>query len=411
MSDSHLYTRLLLSKGHGYPLFHPQPFDDLPTTSREVGTQVGDVGIITPDGAFDVIFNICRPADDPANRFGVPTGFEQIELVPEDMASRPRYHRPGSDISNTKISKRRVDVDAGVDGNVFLPVTAGAVIEITASSQEAAVLFLPDGASRTDVRPLQQLRDYALEHARRWYEFVNGPLQRMVDSNDLYLVTGVDKCTSWSVAAIENHSQDGQISLRLKAAPVGGGRASYAWEWETSSSFADSGPRRGPGEDEFASNQTVFLRGFKVAIRPPSKPFQKKTTAASIVESDPSELLSRSGFIPFSRSPTASSSIFSRRSAPAGGESLSGGNDRASDGSVEYFPPRPRTYHPASAINARLLDLFPEHDVAVTHDDEWGSILNEVSSAFNDLPAILMRLKEDQKRALVTIPHSTSGQF
>ncbi|KAJ7462876.1 hypothetical protein FB451DRAFT_1003169, partial [Mycena latifolia] len=184
--DSRLYSRLLLPKGHGYPLFHPQPFDDLPLDSRRVGTEIGDVGVVTADGSFDVIFNICRAADDPVNRFGVPEGFEQVNLSPGDIAPRALYHRPGSDISNAKINKRRLDVDASVE--------------------TAAVLLLPDGASRTDLRRLKKFRDYALKHAQRWYTFVNGDLERMVENGDLYLVTGTDKSSSWSVAALENQS-------------------------------------------------------------------------------------------------------------------------------------------------------------------------------------------------------------
>jgi hypothetical protein len=84
-----------------------------------MGTDIGDVGVVTTDGAFDVIFNICRSADDPLNRFGVPDGFEQVDLDPyRDVASLAQYHRPGSHVSNTRISKRRLDVDAGVESNV-----------------------------------------------------------------------------------------------------------------------------------------------------------------------------------------------------------------------------------------------------------------------------------------------------
>ncbi|KAJ7854461.1 hypothetical protein B0H13DRAFT_2578964 [Mycena leptocephala] len=118
MSDSRLYSRLLLPKGHGYPLFRPKPFDDLPLESLRVGTDIGDVGVVTSDGAFDPIFNICRSADDPVNRFGVPQGFEQVDLDPGDIAPQMQYHRPGSDVSNTRISKRRLDVHGGVESNV-----------------------------------------------------------------------------------------------------------------------------------------------------------------------------------------------------------------------------------------------------------------------------------------------------
>ncbi|KAJ7286908.1 hypothetical protein C8J57DRAFT_1707343 [Mycena rebaudengoi] len=353
MSDSRLYSRLLLPKGHGYPLFHPQPFDDLPEEARRIGTEIGDVGVMTSDGSFDVVFNICRRADDPINRFGVPEGFEQVRLVPGDVAPRASYHRPGSDVSNTKISKRRLDVDAGVDGNV-----------------SAAVLLLPDGASRSDLRRLKKFRNYALKHAQRWYAFVNGELERMVESNALYLVTGVDKCSTWSVAAVENQSEDCRVSLKLKAALVGSAGTTCAWEWETASSFADSGPRRLPGEELWKDNQTVFLRGFKVAIR--AVPLQRFPKALSVVDSKPSKILSKSGFIPYSRSSSGGTNSFSR--SPTQPNDLSNSDDSED---IEYFPNSLTEFHPAHAINAYLLDSCPDAMVAVTHDDEWASVLNE----------------------------------
>ncbi|KAJ7227902.1 hypothetical protein C8J57DRAFT_198672 [Mycena rebaudengoi] len=369
MSDSRLYSRLLLPKGHGYPLFHPQPFDDLPEEARRVGTEIGDVGVVTSDGSFDVIFNICRAADDPINRFGVPEGFEQVRLVAGDVAPRTSYHRSGSDVSNTKISKRRLDIDASMDGNVFLPLGAGAVVEISTSSKEAAVLLLPDGASRSDLRRLKKFRNYALKHAQRWYAFVNGELERMVESNALYLVTGVDKSSSWSVAAVENQSEDCRVSLKLKAAQVGTAGTTCAWEWETASSFADSGPRRLPGEELWKDNQTVFLRGFKVAIRPTL--LQRPPKALSIVDSKPSEILSKSGFIPYS-GPSSRANSFYR--SPTQPNSPSNSDDSEY---IEYFPASLAEAHPANGINAYLLDSHPDAMVAVTHDNQWASVLNE----------------------------------
>ncbi|KAJ7126272.1 hypothetical protein C8R44DRAFT_558838, partial [Mycena epipterygia] len=184
--DSHLYSRLLLPTGHGYPISHPQPYDDLPEESRRLGTEIGDVGVVTFDGSFDPIFNICRAADDELNRFGVPEGFEQVALGPGDVAVRALHHRPGADVSSTRIGKRRLDLDAGVESN-------------------AAILLLPDGASRTDLRRSKKFREYALKHAQHWYAFVEGDLERTVDSG-LYLVTGTDKSSTWSVAAVESRS-------------------------------------------------------------------------------------------------------------------------------------------------------------------------------------------------------------
>ncbi|KAJ7438710.1 hypothetical protein B0H11DRAFT_576363 [Mycena galericulata] len=373
MSDSRLYSRLLLPKGHGYPLFHPQPFDDLPLESRRTGTEIGDVGIVTSDGSFDVLFNICRTADDPMNRFGVPGDFEQIPLGPGDIAPRAQYHRPGSHVSNTQIRKRRLDVNADVENNVFVPMGVGAVVEISTASSEAAFLLLPDGASRTDLRRLKRFRDYAMKHAKRWYEFVNGDLERMVESGDLYLVTGVDKTASWSLAAIENRSEGCGISLKLKASQAVSAGTSCAWEWDVASSFADSGPRRLLGEESWQENQTVFLRGYKVAIR--ARPLHKSSKVLSIVDSKPSDILSKGGFAPFSQVRSDGLSRLSRTSTVFG---------RASAPRDAISKP----YHPADIINAHLLASYPDAPVAVTHDKEWASVISEDEGIIPDVQLI-----------------------
>ncbi|KAJ7767976.1 hypothetical protein DFH07DRAFT_313414 [Mycena maculata] len=374
MSDSRLYSRLLFPQGHGYPLFRPQPSDDLPEPARRTGTEIGEVGVVTEDGCFDPIFNILRAADDRANRFGVPMGFEQLVLGPEDIRVRTLFHLAGSGISNTKIKKRRLDVDAGIEDNVFVPLGAGAVVEVSTNSKETGLLMLPDGASRWDLRPHQVFRDYAIKHAQSWYMFVNGPLGRMVGNGDLYLITGVTKSTSWSVAAISNSSGDGKVSLKLKAAQVGAAGASCAWEWEHSSSSVDSGPRRHPGQESWRDNQTVFLRGYKVALR--SMPLRRAPKVVSIATSKGSNVLSKSTSVPFSqtRSIPGPSNNLSRNAPRASG------SDSASDSDESMVDYSPKLYHPSDVINDYLLDSLSGKNamVAVAHDDDWASVLEEV---------------------------------
>jgi hypothetical protein len=351
MSDSDLYSRLLFPKGYGYPLFYPQPSDDLPEPARRNGTGIGDVGILTSDGSFDPIFNILRARDDPGNRFGVPPDFEQILLVPElEIRMQALYHLPGADVSNTSVSKKRLDIEAGVENNVsvhpfwiqfivpictyrFLPLGADAVVEVSTNSKHTGLLLLPDGASRWDLRPQQLFRDYALKHGQSWYAFVNGELHRMIGNGDLYLVTGVTKSTSWSVAAVENQSGDGKVSLKLKATQIGNAGASYGWEWESASSSVNSGPRRRLGEESWRDNQTVFLRGFKVTLR--STPLRRSPKAVSIVNSKWSDMEPKATFVPFSQPRPRRNSKNLPQSPPTASS-----NDSASDEeqSVDYVP-------------------------------------------------------------------------
>jgi hypothetical protein len=80
----------------------PEPNDDLLSEYHSKGTSIGDVSIITPDGSFDFIFNICIPASNPVNCFGVPDGFK-VDIGSGDISLKRNMHLPGSDISSTHV--------------------------------------------------------------------------------------------------------------------------------------------------------------------------------------------------------------------------------------------------------------------------------------------------------------------
>ncbi|KAJ7843054.1 hypothetical protein B0H14DRAFT_2265648, partial [Mycena olivaceomarginata] len=52
----------LLHQKRGFPLYDPGPRQTLPQEYRNTGVAIGDVGRITPEGAFDFFFNIYLPA-------------------------------------------------------------------------------------------------------------------------------------------------------------------------------------------------------------------------------------------------------------------------------------------------------------------------------------------------------------
>jgi hypothetical protein len=124
-----------------------------------------------------------------------------------------------------------------------------------------AQLLLPDGASTWDLHRPQLFRDYALKHVHSWYQFVNDDLKCMAGSSGLYLVTGVTKSTSWSIDV--KNFVDGLGNEASRAA----GAAAYTPGWDDTSATINSGPHRSPGEESWPENQTVFIRGFKVALR------------------------------------------------------------------------------------------------------------------------------------------------
>jgi len=149
-----------------------------------------------------------------------------------------------------------------------MPIGLGVGFQLTSSSKEGAVLLLPDGASRHDARRRQAFREYALRHAKSWYEFVNGTRGMEVANGSLYLVTGCDKASSWGVASFSNKSREGQVSLKFTAVQAAGVSVSWDWQCEEFGSVSiRSGPKRINDDSPRPQNQCVFIRGFRVMIR------------------------------------------------------------------------------------------------------------------------------------------------
>jgi hypothetical protein len=119
-APSNVYARLLFPKQYGIPLFIPEPYDNLSREYRDRGASIGDVGIITADGSFSFVFNICSPADDPINCNGVPDGFECIPLTADGITCLNNMHPPGCDISSASVRKESLLIDGSLEGNEFV---------------------------------------------------------------------------------------------------------------------------------------------------------------------------------------------------------------------------------------------------------------------------------------------------
>jgi hypothetical protein len=65
-NDKNTYTKLLLGKGCGYPLWNPQP-STRPPEYRKHGVRIGDVGYINDQGAFNYLFTIAAGREDSRN--------------------------------------------------------------------------------------------------------------------------------------------------------------------------------------------------------------------------------------------------------------------------------------------------------------------------------------------------------
>ncbi|KAL1714623.1 hypothetical protein EV715DRAFT_209295 [Schizophyllum commune] len=246
---SQTYAYNLLPTREGYPLWVPEPFDNLPESYRETGVRIGDVGIISKEGAFSTLFNICSPADDPINRYGgVPPDFETIDAEP---IRRIEHYFPssGASVHSAKMQARGGGLEAG-----------------------SAALALPRGAVRQDAQNHTKFEQQICRHGLTWYKYAKEGCGVKFDNGELYLITGVDKAPVWGTLAFLDMQGTHTVSFNLDATPQMTAGLYYDYRWQK---LSKQTARRGP-EPEAAlyrpdrtlvANQCVFLRGFRIMIR------------------------------------------------------------------------------------------------------------------------------------------------
>ncbi|KAK0489398.1 hypothetical protein IW261DRAFT_1557885 [Armillaria novae-zelandiae] len=231
-SSREIYTRLLLQKEHGYPLWIPEPDERLLEAYRGKGVRVGDVGILRNDRGFDYLFNACKPADDPINKGRVPEGFEPI--ISTDVREIETMHKQGSDIRSASVSRVEMSI-GGAAESPFL-VGGGGGFEFSCSREKGAILVLPDGGARYDALNLSQFRSYAARNAHAWYQFANIVCGREAANGSLYLVTGCDKTCSWGAASFFNPADTRSFSLKFLVGGVAEGNIKLGYSWKSAPS-------------------------------------------------------------------------------------------------------------------------------------------------------------------------------
>ncbi|KAK0227685.1 hypothetical protein IW262DRAFT_1346755 [Armillaria fumosa] len=433
-----LYTKLLLSGGHGYPLWIPEPDYSLPSAYVERGICVGDVGIIRSDGGFDFVFNAFLEADNPVNAGRVPPDFSPLrtESDPNPIHIMHLQHPKHSFVASPHVSVTSVTLEASAE----VPSVAGRGVEFEFSTSEdqAAFLMLPQGATRFDVKNLLSMRNYALEHAHEWYEYINGPkLGREALNGTLYFVTGCDKTTAWGSAAISKPSDLCKFSTKFLVEGLAEGRMALSSSWSTNG-WTNS-TRVYPQDIDINApqpeNQAIFIRGFTISVRekswinrmlpgwlrqrvsqfsgksgnPPVIGFKLSdqrddsplgsapawasngdTIRGSIVANELTQSqisiinAHMQGFseshrpMYISSSPLMSSVSYGEMDIPMARQ-LGSSNER-DDVVLQDFPERSaELLNPSVKFNEYILSTVPECDVVVTHDSAWMSSMLEES--------------------------------
>ena len=210
------------------------------------------------------------------------------------------------------------------------------------STEEGAVLVLPNGASRTDLRFRGELLEYARQHVVSWHEYVYRTLGLEVEAGPLYLITGFDKCDNWCLASYVNIPPNASVSLAftpIRDSP--GANILYS----SHASGAISSRTFSPGDNH--ASQCAFIRGYKMML---SRSLTEKILSGPIKISDivPSgtEVSTRavSGIV---SGMTAIGRWLSWMTGKSGG---SGSTDNSDDVKIEGFPRPPEACSFATSI-------------------------------------------------------------
>ncbi|KAJ3736206.1 hypothetical protein DFJ43DRAFT_1054037 [Lentinula guzmanii] len=361
-TESELYSQLLWLRKRGYPFWTPEPTQPIPEEYTRQGIRIGDVGILTTSGGFDYLFNTCLPRDDPANSAGVPEGFEPLIVDQGHIQQERRRFPPGSYVyvSNSwpDVQMTRLRSQANIPG---VPDEFGAGVTFSPRAGTGALLILPEGASSTDHKSLDEFRDYGIIWARKWFQFANSsPYSR--GTKNLYLVTGCDKTRAWGVSSFFN----GPVgSVTMSFVPTAGELPGYRFENRHCAEVQS-------GSDELGNQSScVFVRGFKIAIR--QQPFipKKRTvkvTHSSELNMDVNDFFSRQNNV---RDPSSWDRMLGHLGRGTSSEILDRDADRNSP------PFRAQVCHPSDDVNNWILHEHPQADIAITHDEDLLAVMNE----------------------------------
>ncbi|KAE9395157.1 hypothetical protein BT96DRAFT_826674 [Gymnopus androsaceus JB14] len=297
-----VYSSLLLPQGRGYPLWKPKSDSShLPKEYRRDGIHIGDVGFLNDFGGFEFLFNVCHPANHPLNIGGVPSDFEILELDQNQISESLHEFKPGSRIASASchICQVRLPFPDGQPPIPQVPEEVGAGLSFSSSATKGALLILPEGAKRSDHRQYEKFEAYAAKYAHSWYSYINGTLACGVSNGAIYLINGFDKARAWGVASFKDAQRNVCLEFVPKMPANMKGAPNY---WFRRYDFADCDA---DDDDEYQNQSgSVFLRGFRIAIKKTRNPFNPLAAAVErIQEVDGNILLNqRAASIPYHRS-------------------------------------------------------------------------------------------------------------
>ncbi|KAI3601666.1 serine threonine-protein [Moniliophthora roreri] len=392
-TDGQTYARSLYPRKYGVPLWYPEPnaSPTFPQVHRNTGIRVGDVGILTAEGRFDFVFNICYPRDDPIQWNSVPSDFEQL-VTTGCMQETTHHLRRGALVYSLDASTKGINLG----GTVPIPGTSlgvGAAFEINFSKGSGAALSLPNGGSLLQTVENRAFKRHARKYAKSWYHFVNAVLGWDAPNGSLYLVTGHIKSDAWDMAVVDNPSSRQSIALIFDVGLGAGGRLSLSRESRLLDSVSD---RTSDDLDQpVPKNQTMFVRGFQISVSNPRRWQRSKVLVAT--DMDTKDLFRKRDGAPYSGEFPAQGGGYSDTPELSRSSSSSSTDSIASENYQVTLRPVPEfseSYHPLTVIHEFISGEQEDVEVVVTHDDDWTGLFEDTDTEMPDDTILLQRFQD-----------------
>ncbi|KAF8972493.1 hypothetical protein BDZ97DRAFT_836347 [Flammula alnicola] len=253
-AEPRIYARSLLPLGNGFGLNVALGSESRPKLHMSQGAVIGDVGIMDSNGSFEFWFNLFLPPDHPNQPTKtMPPNFSPLHppLSKEELLTVPDHFPPGTVIASDGVKISRIS-------------SSPLKVEFETSAREGAALVLPTGASREDIIDPSRIYPYVKEHAIDWYQGYNGNGEIIagepVSNGTVWVITGVDRSTSWAMATFPEDSSNSGKYTRFK---YNGENSESVWEDDQRCSpdyqlqnFSDG------------TQGAIFLRVLAVALSP-----------------------------------------------------------------------------------------------------------------------------------------------
>ncbi|KAL0058788.1 hypothetical protein AAF712_014525 [Marasmius tenuissimus] len=244
------YESLLLRTELGCPLWMPSPQR---TSDGVYMPEIGDVGILAHGLPFKTLFNITKSRAGLANKGSIPEGVEPpCILQPQSIITQEGYHTPRTTLIQPEGAISKLVAEASGTSSVFT---------FHLSDKEGALLMLPHGGTLQKLENTSEFEKRAQHHWRHWYEFADqqGDLH---DSEALCLVTGVERCTTWAMAAWDSDSASTCVHDDLGSLTLTVNGTTGACEWASPPARCSTQSSESAATNGLQPNQeTVFIRG------------------------------------------------------------------------------------------------------------------------------------------------------